>query len=235
MKPFKLFLPLCCFTLLTSLAGGVRPTRAAQDGDKYVYADFETMKDGRPVSNHGGQVQLNAYSENGANPSRFKGAAGTNAPEIVRPGKESPNKAAYFEYEFRIPNQYAGVGLEVMGEPYKDGKPVADDLSAYKYVTLQVYATTTNTVINALRFEIISRGQGLGTPDAFPQTTFKVSPGFNTYKIALKDLNQPDWATPKLSVKEVLKKLTSVTVSAYCGPCSPTSGKVLVDNIVFQK
>ena len=235
MKPNRIFLLLCCLAPLAPLSGGGARRAAAQDSDKYVYADFETMKDGRPVSSHGGQVQINAYSENGANPSRFKGAAGTNAPEIVRPGKESPNKAAYFEYEFRIPNQYAGVGLEVMGEPYKDGKPVADDLSAYKDVTLQVYATTTDKTTNSLRFEIISRGQGLPPTNGFPQTSFKVSPGFNTYKIPLKNLSQPNWAEPKVSAKDVLKKLTSVSVSAYCGPCAPTTGTVVLDNIVFEK
>ena len=235
MKVSRMFLLLCGPILATSLTGGATWRTMAQDDDKYVYADFETQHENRPVSNHGGVVQINAYSENGSAPSRFKGMGGINAPEVIRPSKDSPNKAVYFEYEFRMPNQYAGVSLEVFGQPSKDGKPVATDLSGYKYVTMQVYADTTNKTTNSLRFEIISRGQGLGTPQAFPQTSFKISPGFNTYKVVLKDLVQPEWADPKLSVKDVLKKLTSVTVSAYCGPCAPTTGKVVIDNIVFQK
>lgn len=204
----------------------------AQGDDKFVYADFEEAKDNRPVSSHGGLVQLVSYQENASSPARFKGLAGANpaAPELVRLKKDDPNHAAAFDYELTAPNQYAGVGVEVHGQPDKDGKPVADDLSGYKNVSLQIYATG----VNSLRLEIISRGQGLGAPNGFPQTTFKVRPGFNTYKIALKSLLQPEWAQPRVSEKDVLKKLTAVAVTAYCESCVSSHGTVIVDNIVFE-
>jgi hypothetical protein len=80
---------------------------AAQGVDKLVYADFETMKDNRPVSNRGGLVQLFNYQENAVNPSRFKGAktGDSNAPDVVRLSKDDPNKAITFDYELRPPNQ----------------------------------------------------------------------------------------------------------------------------------
>lgn len=236
MKPIKMLFLLCCLALIGSAAGGAarraESAGAPQDAAKLVYADFEATKDNRPVSCHGGLVQLVSYQENAASPARFKGLAGANppAPELVRLKKDDPNHAVAFDYELTAPNQYAGVGLEVHGEPDKDGHPVADDLSGYKDVSLQIYATG----VSSLRFEVISRGQGLGAPSGFPQATFKVTPGFNTYKIPLKSLLQPGWAQPRVSVKDVLKKLTSINVSAYCNACVPARGTIIIDNIVFE-
>ncbi|MDT5155693.1 MAG: hypothetical protein QOH51_50 [Acidobacteriota bacterium] len=209
------------------------PAKPSQSADKLVYADFETMKDNRPVSSHGGLVQIVSYQESPSSPSRFKGLDGSNppAPELVRLKQGDPNHAAAFDYELIAPNQYAGVGVEVHGEADKDGKPVPDDVSDYKFVSLQIYAPG----VPSLRLELQSRGQGLGAPQAFPQTTFKVAPGLNTYKIPLKSLLQPEWAQPRVSTKDVLKKLTAVAVTAYCNQCTPAKGTVVMDNIVFEK
>lgn len=234
MKLTKTLFVLLPLVLLASFAGGAGAQDAPKAGDsgKYVYADFETEKDGRPLGVHGGIVQLVAYSENASNPAKYKGLANANppAPELVRLKKDDPNHAVAFDYELTAPNQWAGVGVEVQGEPFKDGKPVAADLSAYKDVTMQIYATG----VTQLRFEIMSRGQGLGDPQAYPQTTFKVTPGFNTYRIPLKSLAQPQWAQPRLSPKDVLKKLTAVNVSAFCNNCTAFHGTVILDNIVFE-
>jgi hypothetical protein len=207
--------------------------KPAQGGDRLVYADFETMKDNRPVSSNGGLVQIVSYQESPSSPSRFKGLDGSNppAPELVRLKQGDPNHAAAFDYELISPNQYAGVGVEIHGQADKDGKPVPDDVSEYKYISLQIYATG----VPSLRLELQSRGQGLGAPQAFPQTTFKVAPGLNTYKIPLKTLLQPEWAQPRVSTKDVLKKLTAVAVTAYCNQCSPAKGTVVIDNVVFEK
>jgi hypothetical protein len=203
-----------------------------QDADKLVYADFETKQDNRPVSTHGGFVQLISYQENENLKSTYKGMEGANppAPDLVRTSKDSPNKAMSFDYHLVAPNQWAGVGVEIHGQPDKDGKSVADDVSAYKYLTLQAYATG----VTSLRIEFVSRGQGIVVSNGYPQMTFKVSPGFNTYKVPFKSLEQPQWAEPKVSTKEVLKKLTAISVTAYCGPCTPVTGTVVVDNLVFQ-
>ena len=228
MKLVRISLPLCCFALALSAAA-----RPPQEAGKLVFADFEGAKDGRPVSSRGGHVQLVSYQEMSSNPARHKGLAGANppAPELVRLKPDDPNHAAAFDYELPAPNQYAGVGVEVHGLPDKDGKPVPDDLSGYKDVTLQIYATG----VASLRFEVISRGLGGATPSGFPQTTFKVKPGFNTYKIPLKSLLQPRWAEPRVSEKDVLRRLTAVGISAFCESCVPARGTIIIDNIVFEK
>ena len=248
MKLTKTLLLLLPIFALASLAGSAAPEAGGgaaaapppqeakpADAGRYVYADFETEKDGRPVSNRGGIVQLISYQEHDTAPAKYKGLAGAKppAPELVRLKADDPNRAAAFEFELPPPNQYAGVGLEVQGEPWKDGKPVAVDLSAYKDVTLQVFAKGQN--LTTLRLEITARGQGLGDPNSYPQAFFKVSPGFNTYKIPLKSLSQPQWAQPRVAVKDVLKKVTAVSVTAFCqNNCKMTSGTVIVDNIVFE-
>lgn len=231
MNSKRFLLPLCGLALVVLSSGARRAS--SQDGDKLVYADFEKAEGNRPVSSHGGLVQIVSYQESPSSQSRFKGIEGSNppAPELVHLKQGDPNKAIAFEYELLAPNQFAGVGVEVHGEPDKDGKPVADDVSEYKNVSLQIYATG----VSSLRLEVISRGQGLGSPNGFPQTTFKVSPGFNTYKIPLKSLLQPDWAQPRVSPKDVLKKLTAVGITAYCNQCAPAKGTIVVDNIVFEK
>ena len=207
------------------------PAAGRQGDDAFVYADFETMQDNRPVSKRGGYVQLTSYEE--TTKSKYKGAPNVSpaAPELVRIKPDDPNKAAAFDYELYSPNQWAGVALEVHGQPDKDGKPVADDLSAYKNLSMQIYATG----INSLRVEIISRGQGIALTGGFPQMAFLVKPGFNTYKIPLGSLKQPSWVETKVGPKDVLKKLTAVSLTAFCERCTPMHGTVVVDNITFEK
>jgi hypothetical protein len=84
-----------------------------------------------------------------------------------------------------------------------------------------------------LRVEFVSNGNGIIT-SAYPQTTVKISPGFNTYEIRLKSLLQPPWKDNMVDTKEVLKKLTSINITAACGPCTQVSGKIVVDNLVFE-
>ena len=205
---------------------------SAQDSNKLVYADFETMKDNRPVSNRGGFVQLTSYQERPTMPSVVKGMAGANppAPELVRLKKDDPNHAAAFDFELKSPNDYAGVAIEIHGQPDQDGHPQADDVSNYKYLTLQAYATG----VPELRLELISHGYGIELSSGYPQTNFKVRPGFNTYRIPLKSLGQPSWAQPQVSTKDVLRKLTAVSIAAYCEKCAPTKGTIVIDNLVFQ-
>ncbi len=236
MKRAAIFLAILCALFLTASRSMAQTPANGQEankenGDNLVYADFENVKDKRPLSNHGGTVQLVSYQE--STPSKFKGLADSSppAPEIVHLKAGDPNRAIAFDYELYSPNQYAGVGVEVHGEADKDGKPVADDVSAYKFLTLQVYATG----VSALRVELMSRGQGISLASGFPQMTFKVKPGFNIYKIPLSSLSQPSWAQVKVNTKDVLKKLTVVALTAYCEQCTPVHGTVVVDNITFQK
>ena len=226
MRCLRLFGTLCCLALpaLLPAAGAV------QEADKMVFADFETAKDGRVLSNHGGVVQIITYQERPTLESRYKGAAGTNAPELVRLSKDDPNRAAAFDYELQAPNQYAGVGLEVGAKAPEGGKPAALDVSEYKDLLLQLYVTGVET----MRVEFVSRGQGMNLSTGYPQATFKVKPGLNTYKVSLKSISQPAWAEVKVSPKDVLKRLTAVNVVAFCDQCKPTKGTLVVDNLVFQ-
>ena len=245
-RPAILFAHICALLLCAASAPGpfflrtpsaqsnTAQAAAQPGGDQFVYADFENIQEKRPLSNRGGLVQLVSYQE--STPSRFKGLEGANpaAPEAVRLKPDDPNHAIAFDYELYSPNQYAGVGVEVQGLPYKDGKPSADDLSGYKFLSMQVYAKGEPGVSN-LRVEIMSRGQGINLTSGFPQMTFKLKPGFNTYKIPLSSLQQPTWAATKVGAKDVLKKLTAVSLTAFCEQCTPSHGTVVVDNIVFTK
>jgi hypothetical protein len=250
MKPSKTLMILSCFAsiaLFASKTRGSLETYAAhspasipagspsqegnKEGDRLVYADFETAKDNRPVSSRGGLVQLYSYQERPTMSSHYKGLEGANppAPEFARPSKESPNKAIAFDYELQGTNEYAGVGVQVHGQPDHDGKPVADDVSGYKYLTLQLYATG----VTSMTVEFVSRGQGIDT-NGPQQLTFKVTPGFNTYRAALNSIKQPSWADPKINHKDALKKLTSINIVASCNQCVSTKGTVVIDNLIFQ-
>jgi len=242
MKRLRILLPLLCFVLFIAFSAGSRPVAGEaasseagageagglQKADKLVYADFETAKDNRPVSSRGGPVQLFNYQE--STPCRFKGASDSNAPELVRLSKDDPNHAVAFDYWLAAPNGWASVGVEVQGQPDVDGKTVADDVTGYKFLTLQLMITGLQTV----NVEFASRGQGVGLKDASPSTNFRASKGFNTYKVALNTLRYPSYLQVSMDPKEILKKLTSVKIVVSCGPCQPINGTVVIDNLVFQ-
>ena len=202
-----------------------------EGGDKLVYADFEKMENGRPVSANGGMVQI--YTANESTPVQYKGLANATpgAPELIVLKDAPQNHLASFEYSLFGPNQWANVTLEVQGRPMKEGKPVADDVSGYKQMALQLYATG----VDSLRVEFISHGQGINLEAGFPQLQIRLKQGLNTYVIPLKGLTQPSWVQDRVDTKDVLKKLTAISISAYCEQCTPKNGMVLVDNVVFQK
>jgi len=205
-------------------------TLAQDSSDKLVYADFEKVENGRPVSSNGGFIQI--YTGTETTPVSFKGLANANpgAPELIVLKDAPQNHLATFEYSLVGPNQWANVTLEIQGHPAKDGKQIADDVSGYKQLALQLYATG----VDSLRVEFISHGQGINIDAGFPQVPIRLKSGLNTYVIPLKGVTQPSWAE-KVDPKEVLKKLTAISISTYCNQCTPQHGMVLVDNIVFQK
>ncbi len=207
-----------------------------EKGDSFVYADFEKMApDKRPLSNRDGWTQITAYQE--STPPHYKNVANLNpaAPERVK--LSNGHAAIALDYELFAPNGYAGVGVKVDGQAGKDNKPVADDLSAYKFLLMNIYVTGEPPPgVPALRVECESRGQGLGLESGFPQMNFRVKQGLNTYKIALKNLSQPSWVQTRVSVEEVLKKLTAVSVTAFCDHgCTNVHGMMVIQDIVFQK
>ena len=232
MKYLRSFTPLLvALTVVAGFASHGRDSSAVQSDNNFVYADFEKIENGRLVSNGGGLVQI--YTSQETTPIQFKGLANASpgAPDIVRLKQDDPNHLAAFEYNLTSPNQWANVTLEIQGHPNKDGKPVADDVTAYKNLSVQLYATG----VDYLRVEFVTHGQGVSLNSGFPQTSIKMRPGLNTYVIPLKSITQPSWAQQKVETRDVLRQLTAVSISAYCNQCLPQHGTVLVDNLVFQR
>ncbi len=218
---------------LTLCAGAIsaqdvpKPT----DPSKLVYADFQNLQNGRPVSSRGGLTRLNRYSQNSANPPGFRGLEKADPPSPTPARVTDADTAAAFEYDLRIPNEWAGVNMEIFGQPEKDGKLASDDVSAYKFITMRLFAKGPQYI----RLELITRGHGSDLESGYPIASFRVSPGFNTYKLKLDSFNQPEWAMPLDLKRDVLRKLTSVVVGVHCDKCIMEKGTVVVDNIAFEK
>jgi len=201
------------------------------DATKLVYADFQGLQNGRPVSKRGGLTRLNKYAQNMANAPRVRGLENADPPSPAPARETDQDSAAAFEYELRIPNEWAGVNMEVFGQPEKDGKLVADDVSGYKFITMRIFAKGPRS----MRIELITRGHGYSLVSGYPSAVFRVSSGCNTYKLKLDSFGQPEWAPPLDLKADVLKKLTSVTVGVFCKKCTIENGTVVVDNIAFEK
>ena len=204
---------------------------AESDGSTFIYADFQNLQNGRPVSKRGGMTRLNRYSENPGNPPEFRGLDKADPPAPAPARVTADDIAAAFDYELRIPNEWAGVNIEVFGQPEKDGKLPADDVSSYKFITLRVFAKGPQHI----RLELITRGHGANLESGYPVANFRVSPGFNTYKLKLDSFSQPQWAMPLNLKNDVLKKLTSITIGVFCDKCKMEKGTVVVDNVGFEK
>ena len=244
MKRILMFALVC----VLCLASTPRPTLHAREGRQsapssqpaadsktLVYADFERMENNRPVSARGGLIQMYSYEESTVHKSTFKGLDGADppAPELVHLKKDDPNHAMKFDFSLRAPNQWAGVTVEIHGQPDADGKFVPDDVSGFKVLSLQVYATG----IEILRLEALSKGTGKDMGTVYPMMNFKVrQPGFNTYQVPLKGFTQPAWANVRVDPKDVFRALTSINLTAFCDQCELNKqGMVVVDNIVFEK
>ena len=215
----------------TSVAAQDKAKATEADSSKLLYADFQELQSGRPVSKRGGMTRLNRYSENATNPPQFRGLEKADPPAPAFARVTADDVAAAFDYELRIPNQWEGINMEVFGQPEKDGKLIPDDVSGYKFITLRAFAKGAQYI----RLELIARGQGANLDGGYPTATFRLAPGFNTYKLKLDTFSQPSWATPLDFKRDVLKKLTSVTVGVFCDKCSMEKGTLVVDNIAFEK
>ena len=208
--------------------------QSGADSKALVYADFEKMENNRPVSARGGLIQMYAYEESAVHKSTFKGLDGADppAPELVRVKKDDPNHAMKFDFSLSAPNQWAGVTVEIHGQPDAGGTFVPDDVNGFKNLSMQVYATG----IEILRLEAISKGKGKDMGTVYPRMTFKVRPGFNTYQVPLKGFTLPAWANVRVDPKDIFKNLTSINLTAFCDQCeSNKRGMVIVDNMVFEK
>ena len=199
--------------------------------DTLVYADFEDGDISKTVSSRGGSVTISSYQESDLHKTTTKGGAGSNAPERVHVKPGDPNHLAKVEFAFMAPNSYAGATMEIKGQPDADGKPRPDDVTPYKKITFQLYATGADMV----RVEAVSRGQGMDMNGGWPKLDFKVRPGLNTYEVALRSLASPGWVDAKPDPKKLLAKLTGLNITAFCEPCRPAQGMLIVDNVTFEK
>jgi hypothetical protein len=224
-------LTISILLIIGSVAGQNSSKPPESDASKLIYADFQNAQNGRPISKRGGMVRLNQYSQNAANPPQFRGLANANPPAPALARVTGDDVAAAFDYEMRIPNQWEGVNMEVFGEPEKDGKLVPDDVSGYKFITLRVFAKGAQNI----RLELITRGQGANLEAGYPSASFRVSPGFITYKLKLDSFSQPEWAMPLDLKQDVLRKLTSISIGVHCDKCLLEKGTLVVDNIAFEK
>ena len=226
---FGLALALLCVSNIVVLAQNADSSKASDE--KLVYVDFQKLENGRLVSSRGGRTQLNRWAQNMGAAPKTRGLENAEPPGPAPARVTDQDTAAAFEYEMRMPNEWAGVSLEVFGQAEKDGKPVADDVSGYKYITMRLFGKGPQSV----RVELISRGVGINLESGYPQMTFRISPGFNTYKFKLDSFRQPEWATPLDFKRDILMKLTSVTVGVFCEKCRMESGTLVVDNLAFEK
>lgn len=227
----SMILTVSFLLLIGSVAGQNSSKPPESDAAKLIYADFQNMQSGRPVSKRGGMTRLNQYSQNGGNPPLFRGLDKADPPAPAFARVTSEDTAVAFDYELRIPNEWEGVNLEVFGQPEKAGKLVPDDVSGYKYITLRVFAKGAQYI----KLELISRGQGTNIESGYPAATIRLSPGFNTYKLKLDSFSQPAWAMQLDLKRDILKKLTSVTIGVHCDKCIMEKGTVVVDNLAFEK
>jgi hypothetical protein len=210
-------------------AGPAAAAQPVNDDKHFVYADFEKADDNKkPISARGGTIGLFPFQQLGTREATAQG------PELVHVKKDDPNHLLKFDYALFAPTDWTGVTLEIHGQPDQDGKMVPDDLSGFKVLSLDCYATG----VPIIRVEILSQAKGKDTATVPPQYTFKVKEGLNTYKIPLKGFSQPQWVTDeRVDPKDVLKSLTSIHIIPFCeGPCEANKqGMVILDNIVFEK
>lgn len=232
---FGLALALLCVSNIEMLAQNADGSKASDE--KLVYADFQKVENGRLVSSRGGRTQLNRWAQNMGAAPKMRGLENAEPPAPAPARVTDQDSAAAFEYEMRLPNEWAGVNLEVFGQPEKDGKPVADDISGYKFITMRLFGKreTADKGPQSVRVELISRGLGVSLESGYPQMTFRLSPGFNTYKFKLDSFRQPEWATHLDFKRDILQKLTSVTIGVFCDKCRIESGTLVVDNLAFEK
>ena len=173
MKRTFLFRTGILATLIVLVGGSVlgqdgsKPSES--DASRLVYADFQNMQTGRPVSKQGGMVRLNPYSQNPANPPQFRGLEKADPPAPAFARVTAEDVAAAFDYELRIPNEWAGVNMEVFGQPEKDGKLVPDDVSGYKFITVRLFVKGEARYV---RVELISRGHAANLESGYPLATF---------------------------------------------------------------
>ena len=207
-------------------------THAQDVSQLLIYADFEKAQDNRPVSARGGAVTLTGYQQNNAKPTAYSNSEQPypQTPLVLPAADNFVSQRVAFDFQISTPNDWAGVNLTVRGLPDTDGKATAEDLSAYSSIRFKVSVAGARS----LKVELISKDNGINVADgSHPQTAFTVKDeNYNVYRIPLKRFAQPSWAKEKTSLTDVLKKLTAVQFTVQD---VPSKGRIVLDNIVFEK
>lgn len=219
-------------TLIVIAALALSLAHAQEAAQRLVYADFEQLnKDKHPVSARGGRIIFDVTAQNDKNKP-------TVSPKLF--GAQAPlTQRIAFEYELKQPNDWATAYIKILGfkdKGYTAGEvwerqllAKAEDLSDYKFLTLDIGAVGTEEV----RIDLISESNGIDT-NAFPSFNLKVNNQLQPYRIPLTDFKQPEgsWVTKKVTTSGVLKKLTSVQINVSK---VPSKGIVVLDNLAFEK
>jgi hypothetical protein len=190
-------------------------------------ATFETLTDGRPTSQNGGQIYLSGYQQDAAHPSSFSNqAAGSEAAPLVVPASGGRSQYAAFDYAITAPNQYAGVVMTVELNPRSGTDTVGSDQSAYGTLHLDLAGTGATQV----RLELIGE-RSLGIADGSnPQVYVTLPAGSTSLDVPISRFAQPDWAPTKVATGEVMKRLVAVQLVV---DQVPASGRVELDNLAL--
>jgi archaellum component FlaG (FlaF/FlaG flagellin family) len=194
-----------------------------------VYADFERLQGIRPVSAQGGRATISSFQQNPAAPTALRDASDGD-PALLLDAEGTFSQRAFFDYETRAPNQWAGASLDIKALPEQGSRQRPMDVSGYDTLTVQLSATGTKK----LQIELRSRDNGLQIDyGSYPQVEIAVSETPRTYRIALSSFVTPTWVKSPLNTKEVLKRLTEISVKVLTA--TPAKGRVTVDNLVFER
>lgn len=232
MRCLMIIIFLMCNVCFAARGQQVQPKSAttSADAQKRMYADFERIEGERPVSNNGGAIFIEGFQQNTQAATVFSNSdkPSPRAPFVVVP-KGMTTKTIGFEFDIKAPNSYAGVVCEIQGAAKQNDKQVAEDVSGYDFLELQISGQGTNEIT----VKLVSRDNGVAiVNDAYPQFNVKLTPGFNTYRLPLKQFKQPDWAQKRVNLKDILRKLTAVQITAQS---VPSKGAIVMDNLAFAR
>ncbi len=204
----------------------------AQDATgRLNYADFEQVsKEKTLISTREGKVSFNVASQNPANRPKI-------VPKMLGPQVPLTQRIG-FEFEITKPNDYASAYVKIIGMKDKGhlddwAKTLivkADDVSTYKYLTLDIGAAG----VTQVRIDLISEGNGIDAGGANQEKVLDIDSQLKTYRLPISEFKQPtgDWVKKKYTVEQVIKKLTAVQINVTQ---VPSKGFVVVDNIAFEK
>ena len=196
---------------------------------RMVYADFERQQDLKPIGNLGGSTMISSFEQNpAARTLLLEGTPGGSA--LLLDAEGALSQRVFLDYQTFAPNEWAGASLDISALPAKNGRKQALDVSAYDTVTMELSVTGAQKLLVELRSMENGLTSGYGE---YPQVELAVGSTPKTYRIALSALRPPSWAKLPLNIKDVLKRLTEISIKVVTS--SALRGRLTVDNIVFER